>query len=80
MTADARRPELEPKPKPEQHTVFAFSAPRPGFAGFPAPAAAEPPSSDPEDALRPSAPDPPRHSQVGRPALGAPALGGAASV
>ena len=70
-------PSSQTEAKPGQHTeakpgrriIFAFSALRPGFAGIPAPAA-EPPSSDVGGALGPSASDPSRHSQVGRPALG----------
>ena len=54
----------QPETSPEQHTVkpeqrIRFSRsppPRPGFAGYPAPAASEPPSSDTEGASGPLRP------------------------
>ena len=51
---------------------FSRSLPPAPASPGPAPAATEPPSSDAEGALGPSAADPSQHSQAGRRALGAP--------
>ena len=60
----------EPETKPKQRLRFSRSPPPAPASPGPAPAASEPSSSVTEGVFGPSAPDPPRYSQVGRSALG----------